>query len=759
MKLFLQIYSYFASHRWLCWTLLAVITAALALCALRLHYSEDILAFLPFDERQKQQFQIYQQQANAQTITIIVEGGDIDGTIDALELFADNFEMEDIVCRTTVDLGQIGARTDSLSRLLPFLVTEADYARIDSVLTEEYIRQRLLLDRSRLMIPQSGILQPLISTDPLGLFADYVTPPAQAGAAFDIIDGYIFSADHSRAIAFIESPFGSNESGRNALLADAVDKAIASTLAQLSDPAHIAIRAVGSPVISVGNARQIKRDTVMAVSVAFVLIALLLVFSLRRKRDIFYMLLTVAFGMLFAVGIMGLVTDEISLIVLGISSVIIGIAVNYPLHVIVHRDLRPDMPTTLREVLSPLVIGNITTVAAFLCLVPLKAKALHDLGLFSALMLVGTILFSVIFLPQLIETGTASAKPVNTPSSRFSLIDRLAALQPHQNKYIALAVLLLTVVFAFFSPKLSFDSDLRHINYMTAEQKADIDYFLEAAGHKNTQTVYVAREITDPQPCMDRWNSFWQAHQPQLMLFRREAMQAGFREQAFLPFLSLADGQWLASEPGIVVRQVEVPQERIAEEEARLQQLYPDAQVFDIQTLNSSVTGNMSSNFDYIGLACSLIVLLFLCINLRSLCLGLIAFTPMLIAWVWILGAMYLLDIHFNIVNIILATFIFGQGDDYTIFITEGLVYEDKTGKPILTAYKRSIILSALLMFVGIGVLVIARHPAMHSLGVVTILGMAAVVLMAYIVPPVLFKYYKLFYNRLHERFCKSSSK
>ena len=29
-----------------------------------------------------------------------------------------------------------------------------------------------------------------------------------------------------------------------------------------------------------------------------------------------------------------------------------------------------------------------------------------------------------------------------------------------------------------------------------------------------------------------------------------------------------------------------------------------------------------------------------------------------------------------NIVNVILATFIFGQGDDYTIFITDGLINE-----------------------------------------------------------------------------------
>ena len=42
-------------------------------------------------------------------------------------------------------------------------------------------------------------------------------------------------------------------------------------------------------------------------------------------------------------------------------------------------------------------------------------------------------------------------------------------------------------------------------------------------------------------------------------------------------------------------------------------------------------------------------------------------------------------------------------------------------------------------MFIGIGTLIIARHPALHSLAEVTIAGMFSVVLMAYIFPPLIF--------------------
>jgi len=96
--------------------------------------------------------------------------------------------------------------------------------------------------------------------------------------------------------------------------------------------------------------------------------------------------------------------------------------------------------------------------------------------------------------------------------------------------------------------------------------------------------------------------------------------------------------------------------------------------------------------------------------------------------------------VKFNIVNIILATFIFGQGDDYTIFMTEGCRQEFADGKPVLREYKSSILLSALIMFIGIGTLIVARHPALRSLAEVTIIGMGCVVLMAWIIPPMMFR-------------------
>lgn len=91
--------------------------------------------------------------------------------------------------------------------------------------------------------------------------------------------------------------------------------------------------------------------------------------------------------------------------------------------------------------------------------------------------------------------------------------------------------------------------------------------------------------------------------------------------------------------------------------------------------------------------------LLFSCSTLSfgRLELSVIAFLPLAISWIWILGIMSL-GLEFNIVNIILATFIFGLGDDYTIFITEGMMHEYAYGKKMLSTYKNTVALSALIM-------------------------------------------------------------
>ena len=125
------------------------------------------------------------------------------------------------------------------------------------------------------------------------------------------------------------SPYGTSESGMNSKVAELVDEAI-NRLG--TEHPEVSVSAVGAPLIAVTNATQIKKDSILAISLALLLIGLLLVFTYKRFSDILWIVVSITFGWLFAVGGIALIRDSMSIIVIGVASVINGIALNYTQH-------------------------------------------------------------------------------------------------------------------------------------------------------------------------------------------------------------------------------------------------------------------------------------------------------------------------------------------------------------------------------------------------------------------------------------------
>ncbi len=807
----IKIYDLFKKRPMLAAGLFILMTAGLVLSLLTLSYKEDISDFLPLDEKNQTALSVYQDISGANKIYAIVSdnaGGkaDPDSIVAGIESFAGIVEESDSLgflsgITKTVDMDNMISVMDEVYENIPYFLAEEDIERIDSLLsTPGYVESRLIEARQFLMFPASNVVSRNISKDPLNLFTPVLGRLQQGGMpiSFDTYDGYILSPDGEKGVIIMESSFGANESENNAKLVSLLDEAVAKS--RVSNPG-IDIHIIGGPVIAVSNANQIKSDSILAVCIAGILILLLLVYVFRNVRNILLIVVSVGWGWLFAMGCIALFYDSVSIIVVGISSVILGIAVNYPLHLIDHMKDSMHPRSALKEIISPLVVGNVTTVGAFLCLVPLNAPALHDLGLFSSLVLVGTILFVLLFLPQVVKTGRHGVAAANP-----ALITKLANISLDTNRYVVWGVLVMTCVFAYFSLDTEFDSDMRNINYMTDTQKSDMDYFQSLLGTgKDTESVYIvsngstwdealsenekidkdidllgssfdlkkhnqvsrflsSRETQSKK--IERWNSLIEKHRGILTdTLDMKGVETGFNSEAFAQFREMISQSYkpkdimefnnllstvfvgnisIDKQSGrcSVVQTIEVAQEDVGEVKDRLS---ADKEfgglVFDVKSMNGSIANTLSDDFNYIGLACGCIVFIFLWISFGSIELAIVSFLPMAISWIWILGIMSLLGIRFNIVNVILATFIFGQGDDYTIFMTEGLMYEFAYRRKLLASYKNSIIVSALIMFIGIGTLIFAEHPALKSLGEVTVVGMLSVVMMAYLFPPLVFNW------------------
>ena len=797
---FLKIYDFLNGRKWLA-ALLSVLLAGLCLfLASRLHYEEDISGFLPGDEESAKYSEAYNALGKKNNIILIFspkdgpEAGE-DEISGAIHDFEDVFDAVDSTGmvpqrQITVDSGMTFGVMDDVTSGYPLYMTEADYQRIDSLLNiQGYVSGQLAADRQSLLFPAGDAMVANVRTDPLHLF----TPVLQrlrssaSNSNYDIADDCIFTKD-GHGLAFLTSPYGTSESGMNSKVAELVDEAIRRTEA---DHPEVTVSAVGAPLIAVTNATQIKKDSILAISLALLLIGLLLVFTYKRFSDILWIVLSITFGWLFAVGGIALIRDSMSIIVIGVASVIIGIAVNYPLHFMDGLKSGVSPRQNLKEMVEPLLIGNITTIAAFLCLVWLDAVAMQDLGLFGSLMLAGTIIFVLVFLPVF----TKARKNVGGTLE----LGRILPDKAPSNGWLLVAVMAVTVVMCFLSDRTGFDSDMRNINFMTQSQKSDLEMLQSGLEQTGYNQIYAIAEGRDQETALElndkllarldslkgsvafvkgagnfapsektqaerisRWNAFWAGGRAERLLkeLADESRRQGFSESAFSPFTELLTteysvspvddsplkesfgGTYILNDDGkcLVVNQVyfkDASRGSAIKDALRMD----GTLVFDTGDISNRLVSVLSGSFDYIGAICSLVVFIFLCLSFRRLELGLLSFFPLAVSWFWILGLMGLLDIRFNIVNIILATFIFGQGDDYTIFITEGLVYEYAYGKKRLATYKNSVFHSAVIMFIGIGALVLAKHPAMRSLGEVTVIGMFIVVVMAYYLPPVMFRW------------------
>ena len=130
-----------------------------------------------------------------------------------------------------------------------------------------------------------------------------------------------------------------------------------------------------------------------------------------------------------------------------------------------------------------------------------------------------------------------------------------------------------------------------------------------------------------------------------------------------------------------------------------------------------------------------------LLVAFRRILVAVTAFLPMFLSWYVLQGLMAITGLGFNLINIVITTFVFGIGVDYSIFVMEGLLHEARTGeKERLSWHKTAIFFSALVLIIVVASLAFARHPAIRSIGIISVIGMTATILLTYCLEPLIFR-------------------
>ena len=809
-RIFLPIYHYLKGHRAVMWSLLIASTLVFAWFGVKLRYEEDIMKLLPQTEESTElafgeidlKEKIFVQVTSADTLNPVSPA--ILG--DAVEEFCHMLEERDsatryisgILASLDVETG-LNAMEYGLEHL-PSFVDTSWYALMEKALTPDAIQAQMMENAHLIMEDETGDDTQLVSMDPLNLRSILLHDILGEGAAlgsFNMVDGHFFCQDKSVALAFVAPSFISTDTGKGTRLVKMINNA-----RKDFEKSHPDLRVLvhGNPQGSVSNAGTIKRDLVWTVGLSLLLILLIMMFSFHKLSFIVHQIVPVIYGALFSMACMYLIKGYMSLMALGLGAVILGVAISYCLHVLIHFYYVGDVEKMLRDESTPVVLGCITTVGAFLGLLFTDSDLLSDFGLFATFALLGNTFFVLVFLPHFLNPSQIKFKRTHG----FPLVERINSLPWDSNKWVIGTLVVAIIVGIAFSGKVKFDYDLRNLDYddpdlvesqnLYNRKNADgsmhmyfaawDDNSIDAALEYNkalfpvldslqkegvvtsyspvTKFLFQSRE--DQRERIQAWNGFW--NKSRVARLKRDLGAAAAANNLpynlFDPFLDIISRHYepdnlfesgvapagllsnYAEKQGsgryMVFTDVSYPlenQEDVFESLTRIPHIFVLEPFYYCQDLVKVIHEDFSTTL-WIS---SIFVLIVLLLSFRNLWIALVAFFPMFVSWYVMQGYMAIFGLEFNLINIVIATFVYGIGVDYSIFVMEGLLAEARRGeKSMLEYHKVAIFYSALVLGIVIFSLVFATHPSIHSIGIITLIGMASTILITYSLQPWIFR-------------------
>ena len=804
-SLFISLYNFFEYRKPALWSLLIGLFAIFTLVSLNINFEEDISKILNFDSKTKEYNRIIQSSKIVDKLVFIVSSKD--STIDQEKLinFTDSFgaslsqDTNKLIKKISLRIEEDNFQSFYTTFLqnLPVFIEKSDYENLDSLFTVENLRTSLQHNLQTLSTPLGIVSRYNLMYDPAGIGNNYLKRlrTFQTSSSLLPFNGFLFSRDKKHLIFYLEPANPSNETRKNGQLIDKIDKNI-SALTKQSAFNDIECSYFGSTAVSVGNARQLQFDTILTVFITGIALFFLLFFVFKKRRVPLLILLTVVFGGGFALAAVSLIKTSISLIAIGSGSVILGIAVNYPIHMLSHKLHESNIRNVIRDMVVPLTIGSATTIGGFLCLLFMKSELLQDLGLFGAFSLIGAALFTLIFFPHMI--GDISDKKITVVRV---WLEKLGNISFEKRKLPLIIIFVLTPILLYFAPKVQFESDLTKLNYMSKDlQKTEalltevnggIKHTIYAISYGKSREEAIANSydikvLTDSlnnagincfnsslttvlppvhiqKQRIARWNQYWTAERKASASqnLNVAASDFGFNPDAFENFtrqinedahlLSDSDYNFIINAFGkdlisnkdslyTIVSQVKVPAIEKEHVQAKLSEL-KGTTLIDWKVMANNLLNVLNADFNLLFLLTASLVLIALLLTYGRFELTMVTFIPMVVSWIWILGLMAIFGLKFNFVNIILSTFIFGLGDDFCIFVMDGLQQQNKTGKQYFSSIRMGIYLSSLTTIIGFGVLIFAKHPALRSLAFVSILGIASVLFISQTLEPFLFNW------------------
>ena len=767
----------------------------------RLKFEEDITRIIPKDEKNDAITKVISQLKFADKVAVIIEK-DKAGTIDDMTAQATDFVdsiqtlnqyYNDI--QGQYDIDNFASTFNFVHQNLPLFLEKEDYKKIEEKLKKDSISAIVEGNYKSLITPTGIVSKEFMLKDPLGLTFVALNRLKEKNLTddFEVYNGFIVTKDHSKLFLFINPKFSGSETEHNTEFVNRLEE-IKSHL----NPAYkgkSALSYFGSSFIAVANAKQIKQDIITTVLISMITLMIILIVFYRKIYIPIIIFIPSVFGFFFALAILYFIQGTISAISLSIGAVLLGITIDYSLHIMTHYKHNSDSKTLFKEITKPLIMSCTTTAIAFLCLLFVKSDVLKDLGIFAGITVIVSGVFSLLIIPHLYHPKKDSAE------NNSSIIEKLAFFSFHNNKILIGACVILIIVSCFTFSKVNFDKDLSKLNYVPTEQKI-AEQKLETSSNSISKSLYVVNYGTDVDDVLNQnialanklnqaenkdeilnynsiqslvlpaavqqekindWNNFWTKQKIDFIKkeFVNEGSKYGFKATIYDQFFSVFDksykplnlqdyrafnpslfDEFVSNKNGFYTISTLVKLKEENRENFVKQYHNNETIVIDRKQLNENFLGNLVSDFNHLVNYSFIAVLLILWYFFRRIELVIISAIPIALSGLVTAGLMGLFDIKFNIFSSIVCTLVFGHGVDFSIFMTSALQKEYTNGKDEMPTYRTSILLAVITTILAIGALIFAKHPALKSIASVSLVGVVAALIITFIFYPILFRFF-----------------
>jgi len=673
-----------------------------------------------------------------------------------------------------------------LFAVMPSLLSPSDLTTIESGLSEAAIYDALNDMRNQLDQPEGLFSKRLFQVDPLNFRALLFEKLRHLNvfAEMRIEKGHFVSVDghHSLIIANTPVPITDYRAGMQLL-------AGFDALREKWIPEGVDAQFISGHRYTVANASAIRRDMkrVLFVSVFGLILIFVLFF---RKWQLLPVFLVPGAAFFFAAAGMGLFFGEVSAITIGFGAVLMGLTIDFALHITMALTVESaDPATAVGRVSKPIFFGGVTTLTAFGVLLFSHLPAQRELGLFAIFGLVAGLFLALMVLPQLIAAKKQKMQSVPL----FKITRPFSVYLQKSGRFVLIGIWLVILAVALWQgQKITVDGDLKNVNFTPStllkaenelvEQWGDFRsravVFCEgntleealAANRQLYETLTAGNpesSITTLAPLLPprkvqkinqaRWRAFWTDDRLEILKERigTAGNQLGFRENAFDRFFEQLgkESSWVSMDDlnrsvfkTLVERLVIINRNPV-----RVLSLVPDeesaiAQIHRLSETNRSIKLISQKEFgrtishaikaDFIRFMLNAVTAVFLTLiilfkNVKKVLLTLI---PVVSGITFMVGVMGLMGWRFNLFNIIATILVLGFSVDYGIFMVVAL-----TGKNSLKTSHgtcQAVLVSGLTTLAGFGALMAADHPAVASIGWTVSLGVIAAVFAAlWIIP------------------------